>query len=188
MDITTYTRSDYRSIWNDGQYLEKLEPLLNRIDAESDNYYNHHDEPYARYHILDWDCMFDKCIEKLHEQFYKKLPVDKSHCNFNENDLEWYYIPHYCDLYSILTWQCLQYAFPDCVTDILYYPDHFVCIDQINKKIYDLQYDIWHDKEKYHSLTHIQSRGGFYIFESSQIQKLLNSTDKIELYEIMNKK
>ena len=176
-----YTRVNFKHIWENGRYLTNIDSLLDKLDKQTGN--NHIKNPYVTPHISECDCMYE-CTEELEESYFSD-----GRCLFNICDLEWYYIPHQCDLMALISWSYLKYAKPYDIIDILYYPDHFVCVDQKNKIIYDMQHDISYFKgKKYISVDGIQSeimQGKSRIISHDEVQIIINN-DEFDLYPLVN--
>lgn len=189
LDITKYQRASFRKIWNNGQYLQLLEHIM-ELDDQC-NGVNRHTEPGCQSHIGGCDCMYDECIDNLQRLFY-----DGDKFKFSKNSLEWLFIPHDCSIYVLIEWICLIHALPNNKIDILYYVDHFVCIDQQQKKVYDLLYDIYNDNGciccTFEDIR--KSQSSFVIINHVMIDKTINtiinsSYEHIDnvLYDVVHK-
>lgn len=149
-----YERASLRDIWDKKIAMEMdgsngtINWALFNMDKE---YSRRPNESHMEDHVQGLDCMCGNCIDELIEDYY--TPPEDPCCLFGDfkykqGDLEWYFLPHYCDMYSLFIREYLKRVYPQKKIDILYYLDHFICVDQVEKKAYDMWYDMTVEKRK----------------------------------------
>lgn len=173
-----YQRVELRGLWRK-EIILKLEWFLESIDKEIGDGFDHKIHPYAWSHLKTWDCMYD-CIDELYQKYYDNTS-GRDICKYNRWDLEWYYLPHGCDQYALLIREYIKLLYPNKIIDILFYIDHFVCIDQQEKQVYDLLYDLSSDQTGYTPVADLHNKKGFTIISSAEI----DANPHIDLYQVV---
>jgi len=133
--IIQYDRKSVRPLFTN-EAKKSLAPLICAFKKKHDINYDGNSS-CASSHLHDGTVCPTRCRYEIPDAFY-----ENGKYKFTQDDIEWYYIPHRCDLYNVLVRHLVLYAFPDHTVDILYNTEHFVCYDRDDEIIYDLLYDL----------------------------------------------